>query len=74
MSLKIITIGALTQAPRHSTSSHDSVPLGIGVELVVMDLAAADIHQLFRAAQHAGRRAADLDMGAVPTGFSWNCV
>ncbi len=29
VSLKIITIGALTQAPRHSTSSHESVPLSL---------------------------------------------
>ena len=38
--------------------------LGVGVELVVMDLRAADIDQRFGAAQHAGRRATDLDMGA----------
>jgi hypothetical protein len=34
------------------------------VELVVMDLRAAHVHQRFRAAQHAGRGAADLDMRA----------
>ena len=39
--------------------------LVVGVELVVMDFRAADIHQRFGAAQHAGRRAADLDMGAA---------
>ncbi|MNL12658.1 hypothetical protein D3C87_1335300 [compost metagenome] len=29
-----------------------------------MDLLAADVHQRFRAAQHAGRGAADLNVGA----------
>ena len=35
----------------------------IGVQRIVMDLLAADIHQRFGAAQHAGRGAADLNVG-----------
>ncbi len=36
---------------------------GIEREGIVMDLLLTDLHQIFRAAQHAGRGAADLDMG-----------
>jgi hypothetical protein len=38
--------------------------VGVGMELFVMDLRTADVHQRFGAAQRAGRGAADLDVGA----------
>ena len=57
-------IGALTQAPRHSTSSHDRGAGFVQLKLVMMDLVLADLLKVFRATQHAGRRSTYLDMRA----------
>ena len=74
MSLPISTIGALTQAPRHSTSSQEKLPSAETWNWLVMDAALADLHDILGAAQPAGRGAADLDVALRPTGSSRNMV
>jgi hypothetical protein len=58
----ICAIGAFTQAPRHSTSTHEKLAVRGDVQLLA-DPLVAKLDQLVGAAQHTG---------VVPQSCTWN--
>ena len=74
MSLKIITIGAFTQAPRHSTSSQDSVPAAFSWNWLGWIFSWQTAFRSSEPRSMHGVVPQTWTWAREPTGFSWNWV